>query len=124
TAQAIPWSWFLLHDSFYFADLGPPNNDWTPYRIFSAPIDAVAGLIGVYFAAPNAALPTSVKVIWKLAEAALFISVAITVVRSIRTKQSAIFLAGCLAALLLPAALLFQGHYWTAAKAVTMVSPL
>jgi hypothetical protein len=125
TSQIIPqWAWFVFYDSFYFADLAPPNNDWTPYRIFSAPIDAVAGLIGVYFVAPDAALSTSVKVIWKLAEAALFISLAVTMAISIRTKQSAMFLAGCLAVLLLPAALLLHGDYWTAGKAVTMAAPL
>jgi hypothetical protein len=125
TSQTIPqWSWFVFYDSFYFADMAPPNNDWTPYRIFSAPIDTIAGLIGIYFVAPNAALSAAAKVWWKLAEAALFISLAITIAKSIRTKQSAVFLAGCLAALLLPAALLFRGDYWTAGKAVTMVAPL
>lgn len=118
------WSWFVFFDSFYFADLGVPNNDWTAYRIFSAPIDAVAGLIGVYFIAPSAALPTFVKIAWKLTDAALFISLAVTIARSIRTKESGIFLAGCLAVLLLPAALLFRGDYWTAGKAVTMVAPM
>lgn len=116
--------WFVFYDSFYFADLAPPNNDWTPYRIFSAPIDASAGLLGIYFVAPSAELTTSVKVIWKLAEAALFISLAVTIAKSIRTKRSAVFLAGCLAVLLLPAALLFRGDYWTAGKAVTMAAPL
>jgi hypothetical protein len=124
TTQAIQWPWFLAYDLFYFADLTPPANDWTPYRIFSAPIDAVAGLLGVYFVAPPAALPTSAKVIWKLAEAALFISLIVTIAKSVRTRQSAIFLAGCLAVLMLPAALLFRGDYWTAGKAVTMVAPL
>jgi hypothetical protein len=61
---------------------------------------------------------------WKLAEAALFISLAVTIARSIRTKESGIFLAGCITLLLLPAALLFRGDYWTAGKAVTMVAPL
>jgi hypothetical protein len=123
-SHKLPWAWFIAFDSFYFGDLVPPDNDWTAYRVFSTPIDVVAGLLGLYFVAPSAALPTSVKVIWKLAEAAIFISLAVTIARSIRTKQSAIFLTGCLAALLLPAALLFRGDYWTAGKAVTMVAPL
>jgi hypothetical protein len=123
-AHSAPWDWFVAFDSFYFADLSAPDGAWSSYRIFSTPIDAIAGLLGIYFIHPLATLPTPVKVAWKLVEVAFFVTLAVTILRSIKTNPSKIFVAGCVASMLLPLTLLVRGDYWTAGKAVTMAAPL
>jgi hypothetical protein len=123
-AHSHPWSWFLAYDSFYLADLAPPDGDWSAYRIFSAPIDTIAGLLGIYFVSPIASSPIAIKIAWKLVEAAFFATLIVTILRSIKTKSNMLFVAGCAASITLALALLVRGDYWTAGKAVTMAAPL
>lgn len=122
-SHSIPWLWFVASDSFYFADLGP-DGAWSAYRFFSTPIDVIAGLLGIYFIRPPATLGTLPKIFWKLLEAAFFVTLAITILRSIKAKPSTILVPGCVASLALPLMLLVRGDYWTAGKAVTMAAPI
>lgn len=123
-SRSIPLGWFFDYYSFYLADFAGLKVAWSDYRIFSAPIDAVAGLLGVYFIHPPAILSTPVKIAWKLVEAAFFVALIVTILRSIKTKSNALFVMGCAASIALPLAMIMHGGYWTAGKAVTMAAPL
>lgn len=122
-STSLPADWFRFFDAFYFGENSLPHEIATVYDILSAPIDVIVGMIGAYFLAPSPDLPLWLRCVWKIAEYLFVGSLVTAIILAAKDRMAFTFLIGCLASLFLPLILAFRGEYWSAGKAVSMVSP-
>ena len=122
-AHIVHDGWYPIFDKFFLGDIGS-NAAPSLYKYISVPINAAMGFLGLFFLAPPAWLPYTVKLAWKMTEGAFVVWLfAAAFVFSVRGKNAAIFIA-CLMSAALPIALCMRRDLWAAGKAVTIISPI
>jgi hypothetical protein len=123
-------------DQNNFVELAGPGAWWTkPYTLLSLPSDFLSAFMGLYFLQPHSYWPLWIRVIYKLWVLFGCILVVIGVTRTMAavfSKQHGLLggrrlqlryilvAAGCTFAI--PAYFLANGQYWSAGKAISMLS--
>lgn len=127
-------SYLFGREADYLALLtGRAPASWSMYidALFSWPVEAAAGAIGLYYILPDSTWPMVLAVAYRLLlyvfMAGLLIGSARAIVRYWRSypASSQIRMIGaCLAGLTVPIVIVCMGQYWSAGKALSMAAPL
>ncbi len=132
------WKYFqrylLGREGDYLAPLmGSADVTWSRVvdALFSLPVESVIAGMGLYYFLPTGSWPSPLAIVWKLV---LYAFVAVVVASVTRTMMAAWredpagnpnrMMTACVAACLVPIAILSTGRYWSAGKALSIATPL